>query len=472
MGKIAKLLSLLAFMLIPLHALGVNGYPMTQPSGSGTQGSPYLIATMANLTWVMENPSEWVAGKYFTVTADIDASVTSTWTTNVNGFRGIGTSQNQFNGVFDGGGHTISGIHINRPNDDYIGFFGYVGAGEIKNLKLTSLNVTGHNDVGGLAGYISTGNVTSCEISGSVTGNNYVGGLASNVGILTKNCKTSGAVTGVVEVGGISANMGGGTKLENCSSSMTVTATGQYAGGLVGYGCEMADCYFTGTVTGTDTVGGIVGYHDCDEGIYRTYSTGTVTGVNKVGGIMGEGNGPLWETFSTGKVTGTGVKVGGLAGINYRGIEDSFATGEVTGTSEVGGLVGYTWGGTAQASAVGNVINCYSTGKVTGADQATTGGLIGKYYDLNGTTAVVTSSYWDTQKSLQATSPGGGTGKTTAQLMEQATFTGWDFTNTWRIQAGKTTPFFSWQDMPDDVTVTEDTKNGGGCFLKTLGAGQ
>lgn len=55
----------------------------------------------------------------------------------------------------------------------------------------------------------------------------------------------------------------------------------------------------------------------------------------------------------------------------------------------------------------------------------------------------VTNSYWDTQTSGQATSAG-GTGKTTAQMKSQSTFTGWDFLHIWSIRAAVNNgyPFF------------------------------
>jgi len=47
----------------------------------------------------------------------------------------------------------------------------------------------------------------------------------------------------------------------------------------------------------------------------------------------------------------------------------------------------------------------------------------------------VTASYWNTETSGQSSSAG-GTGLTTAQMKQQATFSGWDFTTTpaWNIQ--------------------------------------
>jgi len=90
-------------------------------------------------------------------------------------------------------------------------------------------------------------------------------------------------------------------------------------------------------------------------------------------------------------------------------------------------LVGETYYGT--------ITNSYATGSVSG--ESDLGGLVGKNSFARG---IVTNSYWDTETSGQTTSAG-GTGKTTAQMMQQATFSGWDFTNNWWLSPGDTRPF-------------------------------
>jgi len=85
------------------------------------------------------------------------------------------------------------------------------------------------------------------------------------------------------------------------------------------------------------------------------------------------------------------------------------------------------------------------------AGNSSVGGLVGG----NGYT--VSNSFWDTQTSAQNVSAG-GTGKTTAEMKNIATFSGaaWDIIavanpsirNTgygWNIVDGATYPFLSWQ---------------------------
>ena len=122
--------------------------------------------------------------------------------------------------------------------------------------------------------------------------------------------------------------------------------------------------------------------------------------------------------------------VGGLVGYNAGGISNSYVTGNVSGNIMVGGLVG--------AFALGTIVNSYSTCRVTGL--ALAGGLIGA---ASGSGTNV-SCYWDNQTSGCLTSVG-GEGKTTAEMKQQATFVGWNFTIPpiiWYITEGVSYPSF------------------------------
>jgi len=170
-----------------------------------------------------------------------------------------------------------------------------------------------------------------------------------------------------------------------------------------------------------------------------------VTGRDNVGALVGSNyEGTVRDSYSTGSVAGDNV-VGGLVGLNGGTIANCYATGSVTGNREVGGLVGYDYRGT--------IANCYATGSVTG--NLAVGGLVGDDY-YRGTAR---DSFWDTETSGQDTSAG-GTGKTTAQMHDIATFTGagWNIAAvasgerntayTWNIVDGQTYPFLSWQAVP------------------------
>jgi hypothetical protein len=215
----------------------------------------------------------------------------------------------------------------------------------------------------------------------------------------------------------------------------------EYVGALVGHihGGSLSNCYSTGSVVGDTHVGGITGESG---GIFsNTYSTASVTGVHEVGGLIGQNHGTVSKSYCTGRVTGDEY-VGGLVGWNHHGtISSSYSSGTVDGVSLVGGLVG---------SNRATVSNCYSTGNVTGLEDV--GGLVGRNYQ-----GAVSNSFWDIQASGQSTSAG-GTGSTTDEMRDIATFTGatWNIiavagTNerdpsyVWNIVEDENYPFLSWQ---------------------------
>src|SRR5690606_6174960 len=70
--------------------------------------------------------------------------------------------------------------------------------------------------------------------------------------------------------------------------------------------------------------------------------------------------------------------------------------------------------------------------QVTG--NAGVGGLVGAG------TGVVTNSYWNTETSGMSASAS-GTGLTTAQMMNQANFTGWDFATEWGMAVNGSLPY-------------------------------
>ena len=125
------------------------------------------MATLDNLLWISTNSGSW--DKYFKQTANINASETNTWDGGA-GFSPIGNLLTYFTGNYDGDGHSIDGLFINRPSADYIGFFGYTSEATIQNLGVTNVNITGQYYVGGLVGLNSSSSTVSNSYStGSVS---------------------------------------------------------------------------------------------------------------------------------------------------------------------------------------------------------------------------------------------------------------------------------------------------------------
>jgi hypothetical protein len=377
--------------------------------GKGTANDPYQIETVADLLALAANTYDY--DKYFVLTADINfdpclpgnqvftTAVIARDTSNSNDvFDGTA-----FAGVFDGAGYKIINLTIDTSND-YLGLFGDVNGGEIKNIGIENVSITGAND------------------------SNYLGGLVGQNNYSTISNSYS---TGAVFVGWPSGPLGGlvgknyyGT-ISNCFSTVDINGgiDSENVGGLVGLNDNgnISDCFSTG-----DIIGG---------GIYKGY----------IGGLVGGNfNGSISNCYSTGPVVTSrhdSEDIGGLVGYNYFGsISNCYSTGAVIGGDNswyIGGLVGRS---------KGSIINCYSTGAVTGGDGSThLGGLVG--YISSGT---ISSSYF-----LDVAGPnnGYGTPLTDAQMKQQASFVGWDFVgetingpnDVWAIKEGVDYPKLVWE---------------------------
>lgn len=123
----------------------------------------------------------------------------------------IGHSTGQkFNGTFDGQGHRIKNLIINRPNDSNIGFFGFLRGNNaptvVRNLIIDkSCSFTGRNRVGGIAGSAQNGGasitIENCinEADIFVTGQDaggLVGGLEGGNPVWTvRNCVNTGNIS-------------------------------------------------------------------------------------------------------------------------------------------------------------------------------------------------------------------------------------------------------------------------------------
>ncbi|MCH3958685.1 MAG: YDG domain-containing protein [Selenomonas sp.] len=362
-----------------------------------------------NSIYDLQNMDANLSGNYI-LAGDIDASKTATWnydaiSQSYLGFSPVGNRTNRFQGAFDGFGHTINGLMINRPRQDYVGLFGS-SLGAISNLGLVKGTVTGNRSVGGVAG--GAGAMTNVYNTGDVTGNgNYVGGVAGSAGAMT-NVYNKGTVNG-------SGNFVGGV-VGTTSSAMTnvyntgdVTGTGDFVGGVVGKTYDaMTNAYNKGTVKGTGTasqqIGGVVGFADLKAKLTNVYNTGDVSGVTSVGGVAGETKGTLQTVYNTGDVTGSGDSVGGVVGETYDAMTDAYNKGTVKGTgtasTQIGGVAGkvssasakltnvYNTGAVSGATSVGGVAGetkgtlqtVYNTGDVTGSGDSV-GGVVGETYD-------------------------------------------------------------------------------------------
>ncbi len=191
--KRAKVLIVFSFAIFSLVSINSHGviYIMI------------YISSIEDLQKIGKDPSYPLNGEY-ELTQDIDASDTINWNGG-KGFDPVGDESNPFRGIFDGNGHVIRNLYINRVGENYVGLFGYVGSGgEVRNLGLENVQVLGRESVGGLVGSSNGGTVSGCYSTGSVSGRESVGGLVgSSNGGTVSGCYSTGSVSGSDDVGGL-----------------------------------------------------------------------------------------------------------------------------------------------------------------------------------------------------------------------------------------------------------------------------
>ena len=289
--RILSLLTALALCLtlLPVPVLAAeNSLPVTGIpwSGSGTEADPYQINTIGDLQQLAANVNggNTYQGKYFKLTADVmlnDKVLKEDGTPNGSNFTSwtpIGNESNAFEGTFDGGGHTVSGLYFSNESTDYVGLFGRISTcGTIKNVGVVDSYLRGYHFVGGVCGD-NGGTITNCYNTGAVSGNDSVGGVCGQKGMdrTVENCYNTGTVSGSSSVGGVCGYASLGGSFTNCYNIGTVSGSSS-VGGMCGHnGGVITNCYNIGTVTGSETyVGGVCGFNDEDCTITNCYFLNT-----------------------------------------------------------------------------------------------------------------------------------------------------------------------------------------------------
>ena len=235
--------------VIAPHDKGGDTYTALVAPQTVAAGTAFITCTFTNgkvFVYKMKNDADWQAGEEYTYTVSLaaaedpgytvsedgrtytvtsadgllawneaarnDLSINCTLTKDIDltgiDWTPIGNYDNSYTGIFDGGGHTITGLTV-TGSDRYAGLFGCIGSGgKVKDVTLEEVKIESNNDmsaVGGVAGR-SYGTLENCSVSGSVSGSGIAGGVVGY--------QSGGFLTG-------------------CSSSATVNAGG-VAGGVAG----------------------------------------------------------------------------------------------------------------------------------------------------------------------------------------------------------------------------------------------
>ena len=306
------------------HNLAGTTYRVDPNVSGDTGGCPAGVCRgyelTADLTFDEDGDgSSWTRKLDGSVTLDTGDDNDDYFDVDTGGWVPIGEDRsNPFTAVFEGNGHTITGLATAR-NLTYIGLFGGTSGAEIRNLGL----------VDNLARKTGTGSANVGSLVGEQLGGSTI---------------TASHATGDVDGGAGIDTVGGLVGQQHNSSTITASwASGNVDGGA-----------------GNDTVGGLVG-DQLGGSITASYATGDADGgagsFQKVGGLVGRFTGTITASYATGDADGgdgSNDQVGGLAGSFVGTITASYATGDADGgagsNDQVGSLVGYQVSSTITAS--------------------------------------------------------------------------------------------------------------------------
>ncbi|MEN6336410.1 MAG: GLUG motif-containing protein [Phycisphaerales bacterium] len=393
-SRILLIVTLAATMGLLATARGVEF-----AGGTGEPNDPYQVATPAQLLAIGTRQDLRQKSYILVNTIDLSGAVVT------------GSAiPSQFKGVLDGNGYTIE--NLGKKGNGCLGLFFQIGAGaEVKNLGILNARING----GGALAMLNQGSVQNCYSAVDVSGRRSVGGLVGgNSGVLSR-CYSTGDVIGDVNMAGGLAGTNGG-EISSCYSTSRVSCPSR-AGGLVGVNARvMSDSHCTGQVLAdANDIGGLVGFNSGE--ISRCYSTSPVTGAMYVGGLAGTNTGQIVSCYADANVVSEGAYVGGLVGDNWGGsIRSCYSTGVLAAADYLGGLVGRS------DSETGIAIS-YSVARLTApGGSVSAGGLVGE--------GIAENCYFLDPADGGGPDNGVGVPLTDAEMKQQASFVGWDFSGT------------------------------------------
>lgn len=347
--------------------------------GKGTAEDPYLIADAYQLADMCNIGSS--INNHFKLSNSIDLKEWIEENSPNLGWNPIGNKDNPFCGYFDGAGYTIYGLSINRPNQKYIGLFGYVSGGKISNLNIETPIVIGGDYSAIICGiydghYLQDTFFSNCSIlnGGELSGGNYTGGVCG---------KTYGGILGcesnITKIQSNGDNVGGivgwsNSPINSCKVEMELlesTYKESKIGGIIGYAYPYShidhNIVIISNILGGKYIGGIVGSFESKVEDSSNYIKNCITIANRI-----QSNN---QSYSA-----------GICGYSYLGaqkatmnIDNCYSYCNLLSSEHwTGGIVACT---TNNASSTTNITNCLTDGTLIGSDN--TSGIGRSEYNCN-----------------------------------------------------------------------------------------
>ncbi|RVA54093.1 filamentous hemagglutinin N-terminal domain-containing protein, partial [Mesorhizobium sp. M7A.F.Ca.CA.004.09.1.2] len=331
---------------------------------TGTPGAQALSIDGQSYTLIydvngLQAINSGLTGSY-ALAKNIDASTTSSWNSGL-GFISLGTDGNSniqnggngFTGSFDGLGHTVDSLSVTQSAAQYVGLFGYIGAGGlVQNVGVTNVTVRGFRTLGGIAGFnagtvaqsYSTGQLFTTQYgsaSGGLIGEND-GALSdsfSTVVVNARDTNTAGGAVGFNNFGTIDRVYAmGAVDIGSGGAAVGGLVGSNYGYSGVGEGGRITDSYSTGAVSGGWNVGAFIGNNLYDGVVTGAYDTSTSGPYNTTSiakpAIGGGTTGPnvnvvglSTSSFQNGGANGLSAAFGGGTGGLYPYLKSFYPNG-------------------------------------------------------------------------------------------------------------------------------------------------
>jgi|GEM_PF-1391206 len=230
-------------------------YKLTVNREDGSAKYPHRITTADQLSKIGDSSVGYGLDDSYELEADLDLSAFSA----AAGWAPIGSRTSPFEGVFEGDGHTIANVSINRPASDDQGLFGVTSGASISHVSIVNADIAGADEVGGLIGRAKNTVVSGVSVQGAISGSSDVGGLIGSAdasfsmnesyaaatvqalsggGGLVGSGAAAGSVTHAFwdsEQSGQASSAGGGTPQSTADMMKQATYTG-YPGSVWAFG--------------------------------------------------------------------------------------------------------------------------------------------------------------------------------------------------------------------------------------------
>ena len=263
----------------------------------------------------------YTQNKSFIMTDDLDMTGYS--------FSSIPT----FSGVFDGNGHSITGLK--SGDDGYAsGLFRYIRHGAVvQNLTVNAnIDAVDKKDVTGGICAINEGIISNCIFEGKIQSKTITGGIAAvnEVPGTIMACTNNASIYGYYYTGGITGKNYGVVAYSNNNGNLNNTTEWVEESDAMDPGSDTVSAILSG---GTDALNP---FNDSSDTTVRTNN-----GVD-TGGIAGYSKGAVYQckNHATIGYEHTGYNVGGIVGRQAGFVSFCYNYGEIYGRKDIGGIVG------------------------------------------------------------------------------------------------------------------------------------